>query len=315
MSRDTDCSTEPPRRPCPSCGTDNSDGALLAYSWRHWKLRRCSACGFVYLENPPGYVALDTTQAWEKNRGDRRERMRNEHPLAERLSQARRDARRRLAGWTRPRNKLNLWIAAWIPPGRVVDVGCGDGNRIAALPPGYSGVGIEISRAIAQRAAAKLAEGEARVVNAPAIEGLAAMAAGSVSGVVMRSFLEHETRPRELLDEVARVLADDGVAIVKVPNYGCLNRAVVGPRWCGFRFPGHVNYFTPASLRSMVEDAGLAVVRFGLLDRFPLSDNMWMVAARRTRTGSAAPRAKASADRRPSRAPRRRPRDVGTTAP
>ena len=36
------------------------------------------------------------------------------------------------------------------------------------------------------------------------------------------------------------------------------------------------------------EQAGLAVVRFGLLGRFPLSDNTWMVAARRPRTGSPA---------------------------
>lgn len=315
MSRDTECSREPTLRPCPSCGTDNSGGALLAYSWRHWKLCRCSACRFVYLENPPGYVALDTAHAWERNRGDRRERMRDEHPLAERLSQARRNARRHLAGWTRPRDKLNRWIAAWIPPGRVVDVGCGDGDRIAALPPGYFGVGIEISRAIAQTAAANLAGRDAEVVNAPAIDGLATMAAGSVSGVVMRSFLEHELRPRALLAEVARVLAADGAAIVKVPNYGSVNRAVMGPRWCGFRFPGHVSYFTPASLRSMVEQAGLSVVRFGLLDRFPLSDNMWMIAARRSRTGSAAPCAQASVDRRPPRARRRPPPDVDTTAP
>ena len=308
MSKDTDRSKEQTLRPCPSCGTDNSDGALLAYSWRHWRLRRCTGCGFVYLENPPSYAALDTSQAWEKNRGDRRERMRDEHPLAERLSQARRDARRWLAGLTRPRDKLNRWIATWIPPGRVVDIGCGDGDRISALPPGYWGVGIEISRALAQTAMANLAGRDAEVLNAPAVDGLAAMSAGSASGVVMRSFLEHELRPRALLAEVARVLADDGAAIIKVPNYGSVNRAVMGPRWCGFRFPGHVNYFTPASLKPMVEEAGLAVVRFGLLDRFPLSDNMWILAARRSRTGSSSRWAKASADRRPWRAPDRQPR-------
>lgn len=294
----TPCTTAPSIRPCPGCGADNSARPPLPYSWQHWRLQRCAKCRFVYLENPSGYAALDTAHAWERNRGDRRERMRDEHPVAERLSQARRNVRRRLAGRTRPRDKLNRWIKACIPPGRVVDVGCGDGDRIAALPPGYSGIGIEISRAIARTAAANLAGRDAEVVNAPAIEGLADVGTGTASGVLMRSFLEHELRPRELLAEVSRVLAADGAAIVKVPNYGSVNRVAMGPRWCGFRFPGHVNYFTSGTLRGMVEDARLAVVRFGPLDRFPLSDNMWMVAARR-----------------PARVRRRRRRDAGKPTP
>lgn len=133
-------------------------------------------------------------------------------------------------------------------------------------------------------------------MNAPAIEGLATLEAGSVSGVVMRSFLEHEHRPRELLDEVARVLECDGAAIIKVPNFGSVNRAVMGARWCGFRFPGHANYFTPGGLRSMVEQAALSVVRFRLIDRFPFSDNMWMLAARRSFAGSTVPRPRCPPD-------------------
>ena len=41
--------------------------------------------------------------------------------------------------------------------------------------------------------------------------------------------------------------APGGVAIVKVPNYGSLNRMVMGGNWCGFRIPDHVNYFTKSS--------------------------------------------------------------------
>ena len=290
-------------RSCPACGTDNSAGPALAYSWRHWKLRQCTGCRFVYLENPPDYLAQGVEHAWETNRGDRRKRLRDEHPVAERLSQARRTVRKRLARWTTPSDKLNKWISAWIPPGPVVDVGCGDGDRLAALPPGYAAVGIEISREIARHAAANLAGRGAVLVNAPAIEGLADMDPGSASGIVMRSFLEHELRPRELLAQVARVLADDGAAIIKVPNFASANRRVMGPRWCGFRFPGHVNYFTPRTLAAMVVQAGLAVARFRLLDRFPLSDNMWMVAVRppcsAPRPDGPSATAPASADRSP----------------
>jgi hypothetical protein len=74
-------------------------------------------------------------------------------------------------------------------------------------------------------------------------------------------------------------LSPGGVALVKVPNYGSINRWVMGRRWCGFRFPDHLNYFTPARLRTMAEECGYRV-EFGLAGRLPTSDNMHAVLTR-----------------------------------
>jgi SAM-dependent methyltransferase len=101
----------------------------------------------------------------------------------------------------------------------------------------------------------------------------------------MRGYLEHETSPRPVLEHVARVLRPGGRAVIQVPNYGSLNRHVRGVRWCGFRFPEHVNYFEPRSLKQMVLEAGLDIVRFWIRDRLPLSDRMWMVAGVRRHVG------------------------------
>lgn len=101
-----------------------------------------------------------------------------------------------------------------------------------------------------------------------------------MAAVIMRSYLEHEAQPKEVLIETARVLQPDGIVVIKVPNYGCFNRTVFGERWCGFRFPDHLNYFTPASLESMCTSAGLSIKRFKFLDKFPLSDNMWLIAGK-----------------------------------
>jgi hypothetical protein len=64
-----------------------------------------------------------------------------------------------------------------------------------------------------------------------------------------------------------------GSIYVRVPNCGSLNRRMLGAKWCGFRYPDHVNYFTTASLGAMVGDCGL---RLKLLNpiRLPLDDNM-----------------------------------------
>ena len=107
----------------------------------------------------------------------------------------------------------------------------------------------------------------------------AKLAPASVDVVILSSFLEHECRPLELLTRLRPVLAAEGAVILKVPNFNCWNRLWRGRRWCGFRFPDHVNYFTPRTLRRLASEAGYTLSQ-GLRDRSPLSDNMYAVLRR-----------------------------------
>jgi hypothetical protein len=54
----------------------------------------------------------------------------------------------------------------------------------------------------------------------------------------------------------------------------------MGPRWCGFRHPDHLNYFTPLTLGRMAAKAGFRI-SFGLTGRLPTSDNMWALLTKR----------------------------------
>ena len=72
----------------------------------------------------------------------------------------------------------------------------------------------------------------------------------------MRSYLEHESQPRLALERAFAKLAPGGRVYVRVPNFGGLNRRIMGAQWCGFRFPDHVNYFTGTSLRRLAGQAG-----------------------------------------------------------
>ena len=93
----------------------------------------------------------------------------------------------------------------------------------------------------------------------------------------MSSFLEHEVNPLPLLRRCRERLRPGGSIVVKVPNFASLNRKVRGAQWCGFRWPDHVNHFTPDTLRAMARQAGLEVKRMTFLDRHPFSDNMYAV--------------------------------------
>src|SRR3546814_1868940 len=152
-------------RACPKCGQDNAATPALGYSWQEWTLRACGGCGFVYLENPPDYAALAVDFAWERNHGDRADRMKKEYPLAFNLSRIWRRIRR--AVLKKP-DKLANRIRAWVPPGPVVEVGCGTADRLAALPADYETMGIEISEALAREARANLSVRSGSIINMPA---------------------------------------------------------------------------------------------------------------------------------------------------
>ena len=82
----------------------------------------------------------------------------------------------------------------------------------------------------------------------------------------------------------ARTLRAGGRVIVKVPNYASWNRRLRGTRWCGYRWPDHVNYFTPATLAAAARAAGLEVVRMNAFDRLPISDSLYAVLGPRANT-------------------------------
>lgn len=260
-------------RDCPLCGADNRLISRCAESPAEWPMKACLHCGMVYLERAPDVTELFVNFAWEKQRGLENARR---HQGLSRVEVKARDALRGFRPL--PRKNVVELVKRHARPGLVVDVGCGNGTQLTKLPQEFSPVGIEISEALSAEAQAKLSSRGGRVVNTDALSGLRGLPSDRVSAVVMQSFLEHDVNPRPILEATRVALSPGGVAIIKVPNYASLNRRVTRSRWCGLRFPDHVNYFTPATLRRFVQEAGLDVHVFGPTFRLPTSDNMWMVA-------------------------------------
>ena len=252
---------------------------------------QCSETGFVFLPDPPSYDALAGEHAWESTFAAERARRRREEPIVATVGGWIKRLRRRVF---RARNPFADIVGKRLPcdggpqPARIVDVGCSHAaftrsiaERLGGRGLRVSMTGIEVSPALAAAARETLAPIGGTVVEASALEGVRSLEPASVTAVLMSSFLEHEAQPLELLREVRRALRIGGFAVVKVPNFASWNRVVRGARWCGFRYPDHVNYFTPRTLRLLSEHAGLRFEQ-GWLDRFPLSDNMYAVLTRGT---------------------------------
>lgn len=228
----------------------------------------------MYLENAPAYENLDGDYEWSASFSAEKLRREADEPI---LHHVHAPFRRWCKKLLRPNKFLHV-ATQFISPGRVLDVGCGSGRRLANLPRYLTPFGIEISQRLASQADRIFSSRGGNVFHGPALQWLAQLEPNHFSGIVMMSYLEHEINPRGALRGANRVLTDGGHMIIKVPNYASLNRKIRGSKWCGFRLPDHVNYFTPQSISTIVCESGFSIVRFGWRDRLPTSDSLWLVA-------------------------------------
>lgn len=285
------------KRVCPLLERE-SPSRVLSYAPAPWVLRQCLETGFVFLENPPGYESFVEDYAWEVTSSQESASRQAAEPVLYPVS----TAAKRLRSQVLKRNKIRTLAVAILRDTRsrrinLLDMGCGWGGLpqdvISSLPEDVQSRcvphGIELSKELARISYEKFAGLGGMCVHDNALNGLARFPTNYFDLVVMLSFLEHEINPLPLLRRSTERLKPEGHIILKVPNYGCFNRTVRGARWCGFRWPDHVNYFTPTTLRAMAARAGLRVARMNFLDRHPFSDNMYAVLQKPLSTEPTAP--------------------------
>jgi len=258
------------QRSCPHCESGAFDD-LPEYSKPEWRVGSCGGCGFVYLKNVPVYDRMIDEFAWEKTWSDERERRVKDRPASMSASMVWRKIRKPF------RKSEQDMFAKIFKRGAVLDVGCGLGNRI---PDKFVPFGIELSRGLNEAANKQMKPRGGYCVHAPAVEGIEQFEPGFFSGIILRSFLEHEWQPKELLTGANRVLRNDGKIFIRVPNYASLNRKARGADWCGFRWPDHVNYFTPDSLRNLAADCGFAMKLLNPV-KISIDDNIKAVLTKR----------------------------------
>jgi len=285
--------TPAPARPNPLTET-HTRVAATRYSRNGWEVVKCVETGMVYLANPPDYSSLTEEYSWDKTYKLEKQRRKESEPVITMLSNVVKSIRRRL----RPRDRIvsqseKILRQIQKESGRetmtLLDVGCGIADKAGAITRCMSEnfsvticpIGIEIGNDQAEQANRVLSPLGGHCIRGSAIEGMNAVEDGSIDLIILCSFLEHEVNPLPLLRACAVKLKQRGRVVIKVPNFGSLNRRIRQRKWCGFRYPDHVNYFTPATLTRLIEASGMALLRMNFLDRLPTSDNMWAVAGRK----------------------------------
>lgn len=232
-------------RPCPACDEPRAT-RLADYSPPGWDVVDCDGCGFVYLANPVAYEALKEDFAWEKTYEEKAKKG-GSSPLSGLNRKV-----RRLVGHRSGSRAERVWSRLFAQ-GNILDVGCGEFLR---PPEGAIPFGIELSDALHARVDPKMRARGGYCLHAPGATGIWQFPEEFFDGIIMSSYLEHEVEMLTVLKGAYRALKPGGRVFVRAPNFGSLNRRVMGARWCGFRYPDHVNYFTLESLGRVAAKVG-----------------------------------------------------------
>ncbi len=89
---------------------------------------------------------------------------------------------------------------------------------------------------------------------------------GSVDVVVMLEVIEHLHSPSKELEEVNRILRDDGLLVLETPNICNLSYKLLKNRWRQF-MPGHCFFFSPITIRRLLEKVGFRLIEIELVPK------------------------------------------------
>lgn len=258
----------PIERNCPACQAVAH--SPVGIEREPWTLVRCDGCDFVYLPLAPTYEETQVEFEWDASVRAEKKRRKKARPVTTWL-----DAKTRWRLHMFPRPETYRFIEQLVPTGgNVLDIGCGDGRQALRLSGDYTPYGVEISDPLGKAADEAFRPLGGLAVTAPAIEGLACFDDAMFDGVMLNSYLEHELEPAGVLQAIRPKLKPEGVIVIKVPNFGSWNAAIMKQNWCGVRLPDHVNYFTPRSLGALAGDLGYAV-DYPASANLPTNDNFW----------------------------------------
>jgi 2-polyprenyl-3-methyl-5-hydroxy-6-metoxy-1,4-benzoquinol methylase len=249
---------------CPVCGS--SDRNVIYRDLRDrwfgvpgsWTLQRCTNCTLVYLNPRPTPTSLaqmyeryythsdsistSTPQAHLRVGGKK-----SQKSVLKRLY--------RLALSPLEKKRLELYRnLTHLPPGRLLDVGCGDGRFLAYMRGlGWTVFGVEPD----PRSAQTTIESLGIPVHIGTLKD-ARYPDETFDAVTLNHVIEHVIEPVDLLGECWRVLKTGGVLKVVTPNVMGLGYRLFGCNWRELDPPRHLYLFSPITLDQVFRKAGLS---------------------------------------------------------
>lgn len=158
----------------------------------------------------------------------------------------------RLTPIYREKKLIDRMYVGTLPPGRVLEVGCGDGTRLAELRNlGWDVQGQEVDPKAASHAR--------NVAGIPVYLGAleeAPFQEHEFDAVLISHVLEHVYDPVSLLKICNRLLKERGTLVAITPNVASYGHKQFGAAWRGLEPPRHLMLFSPNTLQQIARKSG-----------------------------------------------------------
>ncbi|HEX4264455.1 MAG TPA: methyltransferase domain-containing protein [Verrucomicrobiae bacterium] len=237
MSQPTD--ERPSVKACHVC-----EGTRIYYlfSASAYRVVRCEDCGLVFLNPQPNDTELARIYGANYFLGSESEEGRR---AAGEVKQA------TAAGYL---SEIARYRGS--PPGRLLEVGCGDGDFLeVAEKAGWNVTGIEYSASASERARQRLKKGQ---VHCGELRQ-ASLPAEQFDLCVLSDVLEHVRAPLEFLREIHRVLKPGGTLFVATPSTDSWSARLLRQKWMEFKAE-HLTYFDRQTLQTALFKSGFREV-------------------------------------------------------
>jgi SAM-dependent methyltransferase len=144
------------------------------------------------------------------------------------------------------RRRMRLLCAAGSPPGRLLDIGCGDGSfLLTARAEGWTVAGTEFNPQAARERGLNISE---------SLDEL--RADERFDCITLWHSLEHLHEPVVVMQRVRQLLAPGGTVLIAVPDSGGLQARLFGRHWLHLDVPRHLYHYDRCSLESLLQAAG-----------------------------------------------------------
>ncbi len=244
-------------RECPLCGGQNIVSLLTARDYHYgnpgeFAQSQCTGCTLAFLD--PMYEDEELAALYPSDY----------YAFTDRFaaSGVRRSVTAKLSGLlTPPEHKTR--DPKFERPGRMLDIGCGAGWFISRMrDQGWDVKGVEPNIAAAEFGRSKegldIFPGSLLDANFPA---------RAFDYVRMNHSFEHMAHPNEILDEVYRILADQGKLMIGVPNRDSFAARVFGRFWYHLALPLHAFTYSVQTLSQMLTKHNFDVEKSGFQHR------------------------------------------------
>ena len=219
---------------CPLCG-ERKEKALFVKD--NFKVVRCTNCTLTYV-NP----RLDKKAIAESY---------NKNTISPKEYYLRSEAADRIAF----KKRWKIIERFTSSRGRVLDIGCNIGIFLSvAKENGWDCYGIDINKSVEKECKQKGIKFAATTLER------AKFKKEYFDVIILNDVIEHVHEPKKLMLLVKQFLKKGGIVFLVTPDIGSVTAKVMRRRWHHLKPDEHLTYFTQATMKRLLNDAGLSVL-------------------------------------------------------